>query len=221
MNHGIAAEEGYSREHVDGTAQRRDLAPAFAVILGFWTGIPARPDRDATFRNARESRPAHTTSATFAKRYSSRRRVLPLRINYLSLLSVASILIFLPTARAKGVESVSRYDQVFAALQTGKPVEVLIDLSRCAVTKGNGRGPSVQGGLRISNFIVSSQGISFSDVHQTLDASNHPVTEYIRYRLDREGNVTVRIAKLAAAADEAVGQGEYACAQPEGVRFLF
>jgi hypothetical protein len=100
-------------------------------------------------------------------------------------------------------------------------VEVLKDLSHCAVTNGNGQGPSVQNGLRIGTFIVSSQGISFSDVHQTLGASNHPLTEYIRYRLDHEGNVTVRIAKLAAAAAEAVGQGEYACAQPEGVRFVF
>jgi hypothetical protein len=124
-------------------------------------------------------------------------------------------------AVAKATESSPKYAEVLNALQAGKNVKVILDLNRCTTVDSGKPGPAVQGGLVIGAFNVTVQnGISFSDAHQTVDGSGHPVTEYIRYSLSREGKLTVRVSKLAAAA-EAVLQGEFVCELPDGAKFVW
>ncbi|MFQ3459500.1 VirK family protein [Bradyrhizobium sp. UFLA01-814] len=135
----------------------------------------------------------------------------------LSLLSAAGV-----NAIAKADELSPKYAEVLSALQDGKNVRVILDLNRCSTAEGGKPGPAVQGGLAIRAFRVSPQnGISFADAHQTLDGSGHPVTEYIRHSLGRDGKLTVRASKLAAGAAEAVNQGEFVCELPDGAKFVW
>ncbi|WP_285813139.1 VirK family protein [Bradyrhizobium sp. 62B] len=135
----------------------------------------------------------------------------------LSLLLVASV-----STAAKAVEPSAKYVDVLSALQAGKVVKLILDLDRCTTVDGGQPGPAVQGGLIISAFRVSAQnGISFANVHQTLDSSGHPVTEYIRHSLNREGKLKVRASKLVAGAAEAVNQGEFVCELPDGAKFVW
>ncbi|WOH80477.1 VirK family protein [Bradyrhizobium sp. BEA-2-5] len=135
----------------------------------------------------------------------------------LSLLSAAGV-----NAIAKADELSPKYAEVLSALQDGKNVRVILDLNRCTTPEGGKPGPAVQGGLAIRAFRVSPQnGISFADAHQTLDGSGHPVTEYIRHSLGRDGKLTVRASKLAAGAAEAVNQGEFVCELPDGAKFVW
>ncbi|WP_439373222.1 VirK family protein [Bradyrhizobium sp. DASA03120] len=134
----------------------------------------------------------------------------------LSLLLAASV-----STIAKADEPSPKYAEVLSALQAGKEVRVVLDLSRCTTVDGQ-PGPAVQGGLIISAFRVSAQnGISFANAHQTLDSSGHPMTEYIRHSLSREGRLKVRASKLVAGAAEAVNQGEFVCEVPDGAKFVW
>jgi hypothetical protein len=135
----------------------------------------------------------------------------------LYLLSAASV-----STIAKAAEPSPKYTEVLNALQAGKNVKVILDLNRCTTVDGGKPGPAVQGGLVISAFRVTAQnGISFSDAHQTVDSSEHPVTEYIRHSLSREGKLTVRASRLAAGAAEAMSQGEFVCELPDGAKFVW
>lgn len=123
---------------------------------------------------------------------------------------------------ASAAELSPEYSGVLAALQGGKAVHVLSDLSRCITSSDGSPGPAVQGGMEISNFIVvERQSIAFSNVHETLDISGEPITEYIRYNMNADGKVTIRIAHLKNGDAEAAVQSEYVCQSPDGVRFTW
>ncbi|MGV7217485.1 VirK family protein [Bradyrhizobium sp. UFLA05-112] len=135
----------------------------------------------------------------------------------LSLLLAASV-----SPIAKADDPSPKYAEVLSALQAGKDVRLVLDLSRCTTIDGGKPGPAVQGGLVISAFRVSTQhGISFANAHQTVDSSGHPVTEYIRHSLSREGKLTVRASKLTVGATEVVNQGEFVCELPDGAKFVW
>ncbi|WP_065754556.1 VirK family protein [Bradyrhizobium paxllaeri] len=134
----------------------------------------------------------------------------------LSLLSAASV-----STIAKADEPSPKYVEVLSALQAGKNVKLILDLSRCTTLDGGKPGPATQAGLLISAFRVTAQnGISFANAHQTVDSSGQPVTEYIRHSLSREGKLTVRASKLIVGATEVVNQGEFVCELPDGAKFV-
>ncbi len=123
---------------------------------------------------------------------------------------------------APAADSSPQYDGVLTALQEGKAVYVLSDLSRCASSSDGKPGPAVQSGTRINSFIVIEPlGIAFSDVHEALDRLGRPVTEYIRYNIGADGKVIIRVAHLSASSPEAVDQGEYVCQSPDGAKFVW
>ncbi len=123
---------------------------------------------------------------------------------------------------AMGADSAPEYDGVLDALQNGQAVHALSDFSRCAASSDGQSGPTVLAGMRIDSFVLVEQlGLAFSDVYETLDADGRPVTQYIRYNIHADGKVTVRIARLANGAPEAVTQGEYVCEPPDGIRFIW
>ncbi|WFU14779.1 VirK family protein [Bradyrhizobium sp. CB3481] len=141
-------------------------------------------------------------------------RALSILLSLFSATSVSTI--------AEADEPSPRYAAVLNALQTGKNVKLLLDLTRCTTADGGKPGPATQGGLVISAFRVTAQnGISFANAHQTVDSSGHAVTEYIRHSLSREGKLTVRASKLAAGATEVVNQGEFVCELPDGAKFVW
>lgn len=111
------------------------------------------------------------------------------------------------------------YRDVLGALQSGKAVKVLTDLDHCATAAGKA-GATVQSGLQISAFmVVPDKGIFFSDVHPTLDGAGQPVTEYIRYNLRMDGNLTLAVTRQTAAGT--VKQDPLVCPVPAGARFVW
>ena len=95
----------------------------------------------------------------------------------------------------------SQYTDVVNALQTTKPVKLLTDLGQCANESAGKHGPYLQGGLSIDTFVVvPGRGLFFSDVHQTLDEENQPVTEYIRYNLMPDDRLRVSMTRIVNSA---------------------
>ncbi|RXG95216.1 VirK family protein [Bradyrhizobium zhanjiangense] len=141
-------------------------------------------------------------------------RALPI---LLSLLSAASV-----SVPARADEPSPKYTEVLSALQAGKNVKLILDMSRCTTAEGGKPASATQAGLVINAFRVTVQnGISFANAHQTVDSSGHAVTEYIRHSLSREGKLTVRASKLVVGTTELVNQGEFICELPDGAKFIW
>ncbi|WP_025038431.1 VirK family protein [Bradyrhizobium sp. DOA9] len=135
----------------------------------------------------------------------------------LSLLWAASV-----SALARANEPSPKYTEVLNALQSGKNVKLILDMSRCNPAEHGKPVSATQAGLAISAFRVTDQnGISFANAHQTIDSSGHAVTEYIRHSLSREGRLTVRASKLVVGTTELVNQGEFICELPDGAKFIW
>lgn len=117
-------------------------------------------------------------------------------------------------------EPVSSYDDVLNALQGGKTVTVLIDFSQCASLQTGRSGPSLQGGLQIRSFLLlPDSGVVFSDVHQTLGKSDQLVTEFIRYNLKANGEVTVAVTRQTT--NGMVKQDPLTCHLAGGAQFVW
>ena len=103
-------------------------------------------------------------------------------------------LLCLSMASAFAADPISGYGDSLAALQSEKVVKVLVDLDRCG-TAGTGKSdPPVKGGLAINAFnVVPGKGILFSDMHPTLNSSEKPVTEYIRYDFSEDNKRTLTV----------------------------
>jgi VirK protein len=123
-------------------------------------------------------------------------------------------------APARAASANMTYNDVLAALQSGKTVKILTNLSQCSTADTKRPGPPLQGGLQINAFmILPGKGILFSDVHHGLDASEKPVTEYIRYTLGLGSKVTVDVTRLTAAG--AVKQDPLVCGLSGGATFVW
>jgi len=123
-------------------------------------------------------------------------------------------------ASAFAADPISGYGDVLAALQSEKVVKVLVDLDRCG-TAGTGKaGPPVKAGLVINAFnVVPGKGILFSDIHQTLDSSEKPITEYIRYDFGKDSELTLTITQLPA--DGPSSRDVFVCNVPVAARFVW
>jgi VirK protein len=114
----------------------------------------------------------------------------------------------------------SNYADVLSALQSGKVATVLTDLGHCTNSETGKADPTMQGGLRIQAFLViPEKGLVFADVHQTLDPSDQPVTEYIRYNLKPDGQMTLNVRRQTTAGMKR--QPELVCQLGVGVRFAW
>ena len=128
----------------------------------------------------------------------------------------------LPGHGASGVAepAASQYTDVVNALQTTRPVRLLTDLGQCANEGAGKPGPSLQGGLSINTFVVvPGRGLFFSDVHQTLDEENQPVTEFIRYNLMTDDRLRVSMTRIVNSA--VAKQDVIVCQIPLGARFIW
>ena len=114
----------------------------------------------------------------------------------------------------------SQYTDVVNALQTTRPVRLLTDLDQCANESEGKPGPSLHGGLSINTFVVlPGRGLFFSDVHQTLDEENQPVTEYIRYNLTTDDRLRVSLTRIVNSA--VAKHDTIVCQIPLGARFIW
>jgi hypothetical protein len=114
----------------------------------------------------------------------------------------------------------SQYTDVVNALQTTRSVRLLTDLGQCANESEGKPGPSLRGGLSINAFVVlPGRGLFFSDVHQTLDEDNQPVTEYIRYNLMTDDRLRVSMTRIVNSA--VAKHDMIVCQIPLGARFVW
>ena len=114
----------------------------------------------------------------------------------------------------------SQYTDVVNALQTPRPVRLLTDLDQCANESTGKPGPSLHGGLSINTFVVvPGRGLFFSDVHQTLDEDNQPVTEYVRYNLMTNDQLRVSLTRIVNSA--VAQQDNIVCQIPTGAWFVW
>ncbi|GAB2888746.1 hypothetical protein GCM10027093_24420 [Paraburkholderia jirisanensis] len=121
---------------------------------------------------------------------------------------------------APEANTLADYAALDQALAQGNAISVQVDLSRCTSKEGD-HGPNVRGGVRIDSYFVGpDRVIVFIDAHRTLDAQNHPSTNYVRYRVAPDQSVTVIVALAADSAATATPRGEYRCAINQGVRFI-
>ena len=128
--------------------------------------------------------------------------------------------IWLSSGLAVAEPAPSQYTDVVNALQTTRSVRVLTDLGQCANESEGKPGPSLQGGLSINAFVVvPGRGLFFSDVHQTLDEDNQPVTEYIRYNLMTDDRLRVSMTRIVNSA--VVRHDMIVCQIPLGARFVW
>lgn len=117
-------------------------------------------------------------------------------------------------------EEAASYAEVLNALQSGKAVTVLTDFNHCAYSETGKAGPQVKSGLQIKSFLVTPEkGLVFADVHQTLDKSDQAVTEYIRYQVKADGQMTLNVTHQMAGG--AVKQPPVVCQIPIGARFVW
>jgi VirK protein len=127
------------------------------------------------------------------------------------------------TAHAASADgALADYTALEQALTDGQStVSVRLDMSRCTSTENGKPGPAVRGGLRIDTYLIpDNRFIAFSDEHSTLDPKNHPVTEYVRYRVMPDNTATVDTEILANGADTAQPRGSYRCTFNQGIRFI-
>jgi hypothetical protein len=121
----------------------------------------------------------------------------------------------------KGPQTIATYEALRSALIAGHDVKGVVTFNLCSLPGGAGTGPLVAGGFRIVDFlVVNDQYIAFSVVHETLNARNEMVTEFIRYRATPDDRVLVRTV-TAQARDGSLGnQAEYTCAMEAGAHFI-
>ena len=88
--------------------------------------------------------------------------------------------------------SASSYDRVANALLSGKDTTVVVDFARCSASDRTLPPLKIKAGLHIRSFIIpDGKFIAFSDAHSTLDRRGTPVTEYLRYHVNRDDTVEV------------------------------
>jgi hypothetical protein len=116
-------------------------------------------------------------------------------------------------------EALPTYPQLLTALSRGEDVAVTVSFPQCSAADTGAPGPAVTGGLRINAFLSSPNDyIAFSDVHETLDPQNHPVTEYIRYKVTPDEVVSVSTTTLAADS-RLLRSTSYRCLMGSGASF--
>lgn len=142
------------------------------------------------------------------------------------LMGMAAFLIASGAAEArgnepKGPQTIATYAALRSALIAGHEVKGVVHFDRCNLPGGTGTGPFVAGGFRIADFlVVNDRYIAFSVVHETLNARNEVVTEFIRYRATPDGHVLVRTVTAQARDGSLSNQAEYTCALEDGAHFI-
>ncbi|MCI4186197.1 hypothetical protein F6X50_10455 [Dickeya dianthicola] len=101
------------------------------------------------------------------------------------LLSAALLATAAPAMASKSLKSA---DDVIAALNKGRSVNVTIDLSAC--TSQEGSASKTRGGLHINAYrLIDSGTLSFSDEHFTVANDGTPIQQFMRYQVQPDNTV--------------------------------
>ncbi|HHW4678728.1 MAG TPA: VirK family protein [Xylella sp.] len=82
----------------------------------------------------------------------------------------------------------NKQSEIIAALDTGHPVSVSINLLNCIPENGT-PASYTRGGLRIQAYRVTADGaLAFSDAHFTVAKDGKPIQQVMRYQVYENGN---------------------------------
>ncbi|MGM4915560.1 VirK family protein [Rhizobium sp. 768_B6_N1_8] len=134
--------------------------------------------------------------------------------------SVALLVIF-GQASAQEPTKASEFDDILGALSQAKQVTLIVDFSSCKDPQDS-PATRIQAGLRIQSFmVVDGDQIAFSDAHTALDKDGNPFTDYVRYRVKREGVVEIRHDMVHAGGAAIKPAETYRCAIGNAAHFVW
>ncbi|WP_426162328.1 VirK family protein [Pseudoduganella sp. R-34] len=117
-----------------------------------------------------------------------------------------------------GAAELPGYGDVVEALMHGRSVALTMDLAQCVDNLG-AKGPDRRAGLAIGSFMLPGSYLAFSDTHFTLSPIGSPATEFMRYRLNNDGSLTLDVTVLGMPDYHPVRQMNYRCTIGAGARF--
>jgi hypothetical protein len=114
--------------------------------------------------------------------------------------------------------AITTYTQLVTALIRSEDVAITTSFPKCTAGGTGAPGPAVTGGFHLNGFQLAADNIAFADVHPTLDPQNHPVTEYIRYKVTTDNVVTISTTTLGADST-VVRSTSFRCPMNSGATF--
>jgi hypothetical protein len=104
------------------------------------------------------------------------------------------------------------------AVLDGKDIHVELDLSRCVEHRSGNPGPDVRGCLHPDEFMIQTDHtIAFAVTHFTIRPDHTPVNEFVSFRVQPNGKVTLRNIFLNAASYAVLREAELDCEIGKGV----
>ncbi|AVB20194.1 MULTISPECIES: VirK family protein [Pseudomonas syringae group] len=119
-------------------------------------------------------------------------------------------------------ETLSSLPAITHALNTGASVAVVIDLGQCKSSVAGAEPSRTKGGKRIDAYRITADGtLAFSDTHFTLDRTNKPIEQFIRYQVRADGTAGFSMTTLSVPGYQQVGDAvSYECAIGKGLSFF-
>jgi hypothetical protein len=124
---------------------------------------------------------------------------------------------FHSTAMASGVQNAAGLEH---AVLSGKDIHVVIDLSACMDHSGGRPGPDIRGSLHPNGFMVlKDHSVAFAVTHFTVRPDDTADNEFMSFRVQPDGKVSLRNVFLNAANESVLQKAEFDCAIGKGVTF--
>lgn len=134
----------------------------------------------------------------------------------------ATLLLSLLTNGADAATAVSTLPSVEKALDEGRPVSVVLDLSQCQPGSNGSKPTKTRGGIRINAYRVGDDGsLAFSDDHFTIDRDGKPIHQFLRYRVHVDGTAEFSMTVFSVPDFHQISATlAYRCAINRGMRFV-
>lgn len=114
------------------------------------------------------------------------------------------------------------FPQIELALNAGKQVGVMVDLSLCTPANADTPPTKTRGGLRIDGYRITSDGtLAFADQHFTIDRDGKPILQFLRYQIRLDGDAELTMVVFNMPSYERKGTSlAYKCAISHGLSFF-
>ncbi|WP_420137982.1 VirK family protein [Sphingomonas sp.] len=135
---------------------------------------------------------------------------------------VVPLLAALLAGRADAAVPAPSLGAVERALENGRSVTVLLDLSQCHPGSTDSKPTRTRGGLRIDAFRIGDDGsLAFSDDHFTIDRDGKPIQQFLRYRIHQDGSADFSMTVFSVPDFRQIRATlSYKCAVNRGMRFV-
>ncbi|TWD48287.1 VirK protein [Agrobacterium vitis] len=124
---------------------------------------------------------------------------------------------------ADAATALTTLPDINAALKSGASVNSVVDLTKCTSATDPKKTGTMQGGLRISSFLIRpDQSLSFSDDHFTLTTKDKkPIYQFLRYQVKPDNSATFSMTTMEMPEMRAMGDAlTYHCKVGEGLQFF-